>query len=152
MDKPITGRSGASESLLARPIVAVALDAAEQKELRRVLAAPTKLKKKASDLLNRFLLAEVVNLVQSSLSLDEHLHRLIALAAATLNAERGTIFLYDAEHDELFSRETVATEIEEIRIPRSTGIAGAVFNLAQPAIVHDAYSDSRFNPSASEMN
>jgi adenylate cyclase len=112
-----------------------------------MLAAPARLKEKASSLLNRFLLAEVVNLVQTSLSLDEHLHRLIALAATTLDAARGTIFLYDAEHDELFSREAIAGEIEEIRIPRSTGVAGAVFNSGKPAIVDDPYSDPRFNPS-----
>lgn len=122
------------------------LDPEEQKELRRALRSPTRSRRRASALLSRFLLAEVVNSVLISLSLDELLQRLMELAASRLDAERGTIFLHDQANDELFSRIALGSEIAEIRIPRRTGIAGAVFASGEPAIVHDAYADDRFNP------
>jgi adenylate cyclase len=122
------------------------LDDGERSRLRRALRNPDKLGTRARDLLCRFLLAEVVSSVFGALSLDELLQRLIALAARSLDAARGTIFLYDAERDELFSRVAGGEEIAEIRIPRSTGIAGAVYNSGQPEIVHDPYGDPRFNP------
>jgi len=145
-----TGRSPVTASVLSRSIAAVPLDGAEKQELRRLLAAPTKSAGKASDLLNRFLLAEVVSGVQRSLSLNELLHQLVTLAAATLNAERATIFLYDIEHDELFARVAQAKDIDEIRIPRSSGIAGAVFDSGQSIVAHDPYSDPRFNASVDQ--
>ena len=103
-----------------------------------------------SDLLGRFLLAEVVNGALGSLALDELLQRLVALAADTLDAERATIFLLDAVGDELFSRVVQGGEIGEIRIPRRSGIAGAVLASGSSEIVDDAYADSRFNPSVDE--
>jgi adenylate cyclase len=45
----------------------------------------------------------------------------------------------------LFSRVKLGEDIAEIRIPRRTGIAGAVFESGTAAIVDQAYSDPRFN-------
>lgn len=123
------------------------LSPAECRELRRILTHPGRSEKRASDLLGRFLLAEVVNRALGSFSLDELLRRLVALAATTLDAERGTIFLLDAERDALCSRVAEGNEIGEIAIPRTSGIAGAVFASGQPEIVHDAYADPRFDAS-----
>jgi adenylate cyclase len=126
------------------------LDIAERTELRRALRNSAKLGGRGRDLLCRFLLAEVVNSVLGSLSLDELLERLIDLASRTLDAERGTIFLHDVERDELFSRVAQGDEVGEIRIPRNTGIAGAVFDSGTPEIVHDPYGDPRFNPTVDQ--
>ena len=46
-----------------------------------------------------------------------------------LNAERATIFLYDASSGTLFSRVSSGSEISEIRFPSHLGIAGAVFEI-----------------------
>jgi len=138
-------RSAPSYEVAVRP-----LDRAEHEELRRALGNPARSRRKASALLSRFLLAEVVNSVLTALSLDELLERLISLAAARLDAERGTIFLYDGTSDELYSRIALGSEIAEIRIPQRSGIAGAVFQSREPAIVHDAYADPRFNPAVDQ--
>jgi phosphoserine phosphatase len=60
-----------------------------------------------------------------------------------LDCERATIFLYDAEHDELYSR--VAKGVEDIRFSAKLGIAGTVAQKRLCVNVPDAYADERFN-------
>lgn len=78
-------------------------------------------------------------------SLNNLLALLIKITTETVKAERGTIFLYDSENDELFSRVMIGNEIKEIRFKSTQGIAGAVFHSGEPLIINDAYSDLRFN-------
>src|SRR5436309_14159259 len=49
-------------------------------------------------------LAEVADIVTRDLSLDLQLPRLIDLITESLGAERATLFLFDRDADELFSR------------------------------------------------
>ena len=63
-----------------------------------------------------------------------------------LDAERATLFLYDAKTDELYSRTVTESEIEVIRIPADRGIVGAVAQSKTPLVIADTYADSRFNP------
>lgn len=69
-----------------------------------------------------------------------------------LDAERGTLFLLDDERDELWSK--VATTEDgpmlEIRLPRSSGIAGAVASTGERLNIPDAYEDPRFDRSVDE--
>src|SRR6185295_14537288 len=65
-------------------------------------------------------------------------------ALEVLECERATVFLYDAERDELYSR--VATGASEIRFSAGRGIAGESFRTGQVIHVGDAYADARFNP------
>jgi adenylate cyclase len=118
----------------------------DREELRRALVDPGAVDGRAADLLSRFLLAEVVNGVLGGGELDTLLLRLVALAAEALEAERGTIFLYDAEADELFARVAQGGATDEIRTPRTAGIAGAVFQSGEAESIADAYADRRFNP------
>ena len=134
------------EGLIALP----PLRAAERQELRAALAAGDPPVARAGDLLSRFLLVEVVNTALQSLSLDELLRRLAELAVATLDAERGTVFLHDAGRAELYSRVALGSEIAEIHISSTSGIAGAVFGSGRGEIVEDAYADPRFNPAVDE--
>ena len=60
-----------------------------------------------------------------------------------LDCERTTIFLYDRQADELFSR--VATSQDSIRFPANRGIAGEAFRNEKVINVADAYADARFN-------
>jgi adenylate cyclase len=91
------------------------------------------------------LLVEVADTVTRQLSLDHQLPRLIELIVAALDAERAALFLRDAETGELFSRVAQGEDIAEIRIPATTGIAGAVFSAGATEIIADAYQDPRFN-------
>ena len=63
-----------------------------------------------------------------------------------LDAERATLFLYDAKSDELYSRIATKSEIEVIRFPAGRGIAGAVAKQKACLLIPDAYADPRFNP------
>jgi len=124
----------------------------QQADLDRILNALSltdrnELINKVGDLLNRIsALVEVSNSVSSTLSLDIILPRLMEVVTEALNADRSTVFLYDAEAKELFSRFAQGDSVGEIRFPSESGIAGSVFQSGTPLIIPDAYADARFNP------
>jgi len=84
-------------------------------------------------------------------TLDEMLTTLVEIATREVNAERGTIFLYDTGSDELYSRVAQGNFQREIRILSNSGVAGHVYTTGVGAIVHAAYEDERFNPFIDEM-
>lgn len=64
-----------------------------------------------------------------------------------LNADRCTVYLYDQENNELYSK--VATGLDndkELRIPADKGLAGHVVQTGETINIKDAYKDYRFNP------
>lgn len=77
---------------------------------------------------------------------DTHalLARIVALGARAVDAERATLFLFDAKGDLLVSETAIGVHKHGISIPSTTGIAGRVFTSQRPAIVNDAYSDADF--------
>ena len=79
-------------------------------------------------------------------SLNDLLIVLVEVVAGETNAERGTLFLNDPATNELYSRIAQGTFNREIRLLNNSGIAGAVFQTGRGLIVHDAYTDKRFNP------
>ena len=96
------------------------------------------------------LLLEVSRRVAAGRNLDEQLESLVELITTTLGAERGSLFLNDSTTGELYSRVAQGDFQREIRILNSSGIAGHVFSEGTGLLVHDAYADSRFNPSVDE--
>ena len=90
-------------------------------------------------------LVDIANRVSDSLSLDVLFPRLMEVVTEELNADRSSLFLHDAETDELFSRVVQGDAIGEIRFPCHMGVAGSVFTSGQAEIIADAYADSRFN-------
>lgn len=84
-------------------------------------------------------------------SLDEMLRVLVEMATQELQAERGTIFLYDKDTNELYSRAAIGSFQREIRIMSHSGVAGHVFSERKGVIVHEAYADERFNRSVDEQ-
>lgn len=72
------------------------------------------------------------------------LQRVEKAALAVLECERATVFLFDKDKYELYSR--MATGVEEIRFSADRGIAGEVVRTGQIINVPDAYADPRFNP------
>lgn len=92
------------------------------------------------------LLLEVTSALASELDISRLLDKIVAAACALLGADRGTLFLYDAKRDELFSRVARGGDIEEIRFPAHAGIAGECFSGEVIINIPDAYADARFNP------
>jgi phosphoserine phosphatase len=76
--------------------------------------------------------------------LDVLLGTIVEAACEVLDCERATIFLYDAQTRELFSR--VASGVDGIRFPVELGIAGVAARQRICVNVPDAYADPRFNP------
>ncbi|MCK9382806.1 MAG: GAF domain-containing protein [Sulfuritalea sp.] len=92
------------------------------------------------------MLLEVSISIVSEIHLDPLLMKIMAAATSLLQADRGTLFLYDATRDELFSRVAGGIDGAEIRFPANAGIAGECFSSGRVINIADAYSDSRFNP------
>jgi len=88
----------------------------------------------------------VMRRLASEPRLDPLLGSIAEETCELLDAERTTLFLYDAATDELTSRTVTESEIEVIRFPADRGIAGAVARSKRPLIIPDAYADPRFNP------
>lgn len=88
-------------------------------------------------------LLDVARALAEQPDLDSVLHRVVDHATRMVGAERSTLFLYDPETDELWSK--VAQGVEDLRFAASTGLAGAVVRENAPLIVEDAYADPRFN-------
>nr|WP_233410800.1 GAF domain-containing protein [Rugamonas sp. CCM 8940] len=84
-------------------------------------------------------------------SLDEILSALVEVTTEELGAERGTLFLNDAENHELFSRVAQGEIQREIRFLNHVGIAGHVFTTGESVLIADAYADARFNRAIDEQ-
>ena len=70
------------------------------------------------------------------------LAEVVKAATQVLNADRGTVWLYDAEADQLVL--LVATGIDPVRVPADTGIVGSCAKNRQIINVPDCYADPRF--------
>jgi signal transduction histidine kinase len=95
---------------------------------------------------NLSILLEVSNALASEVRLDHLLATIINKTAGVLDAERATLFLYDPDRDELWSKAADRLEIKEIRLPMGQGIVGVVAQTRTVENIPDAYADPRFNP------
>jgi phosphoserine phosphatase RsbU/P len=86
---------------------------------------------------------DVTRLLVVTTELDPLLARIAEAAVSVLGAERASIFLHDAQANELVT--TVAMGSQTIRVPAERGIVGAAFASGQVVHVPDAYADERFN-------
>jgi adenylate cyclase len=84
-------------------------------------------------------------------TLDEVLETLVNVTISELNADRGTIFLNDNKTGELYSRIALGNIEREIRIMNDSGVAGYVFTTGKSLIIHDVYTDDRFNRTFDEQ-
>ena len=88
-------------------------------------------------------LLEVTRKLATRFELGPMLAEVIEAGRAILDADRGSVFLYDAASDELCT--FVATGIDGIRFPASRGIAGSCARTRLAVSVPDCYADPRFN-------
>ena len=91
------------------------------------------------------LLLSVSRQVAGFETLGEVLSKVVEITTDETKSERGTLFLNDPDTGELYSRVAQGELVREIRVLNDSGIAGAVFTANEGLIIHDAYSDSRFN-------
>lgn len=63
-----------------------------------------------------------------------------------IQADRCTVFMYDKEKNELWSKVALGLDSQEIRFPADKGLAGYVVKTGEPLNIPDAYNDPRFNP------
>ncbi len=81
----------------------------------------------------------------SELDLENLLNKITDVVRSALNADRCTIYLYDEEHNELWSK--VATGLkDELRFSAELGLAGYTARTGEALNIADAYMDTRFNP------
>jgi phosphoserine phosphatase len=88
---------------------------------------------------------EVTRKLATPFDLVTLLTQVIDAARSVLRADRGTVYIYAPDTDELVV--SVATELEAIRFPATQGIAGECAQTRQLINVPDCYADPRFNPS-----
>lgn len=91
-----------------------------------------------------FYLGQVIT---SETNIDKLFDTVVDQINHIMSATRSTVFVYDGDHQELWSLVGTGIEKSMIRIPSDSGIAGWVFQNKEPAIVSNAYDDDRFNPS-----
>jgi adenylate cyclase len=84
-------------------------------------------------------------------SIEDIIATIIEVTTWELNAERGSLFLNDLATNELYTRFAQSTNLREIRIHNKSGIAGSVFQSGVGEIIHDAYSDDRFNSAVDQQ-
>ena len=92
-------------------------------------------------------LLTIAEAISTELHLDMLFTRIMAATTQLLNAERSTLFMYDARAPTNCGRRSPkapARSRSESR--RSAGIAGAAFTGGEVLMVPDAYADPRFNP------
>ena len=98
------------------------------------------------------LLLKITNAVSLANNLDEAFEKLVSITTSKLKADRGTIFLNDAQSGELYSRVAQGHFRREIRIMNNSGVAGWVFQNDESAIIKSAYKDKRFNKEIDERS
>ena len=94
-------------------------------------------------------LVSLVKISQSITALtdiDELLHVIAQETKNAMQADRCTVFLWDKDSNELWSKVALGVDNKEIRFPADKGLAGYVVQTGETLNITDAYSDSRFNP------
>jgi putative ABC transport system ATP-binding protein len=82
--------------------------------------------------------------------LDQALDAFTRKIGVLMDADRASLWLLDEQSGELWTKvaQDAGGEPFEIRIPKGTGIAGAVAASGEPLNIPDVYEDPRFDPTA----
>jgi len=89
-------------------------------------------------------LLELGQIIGLDLQIDEMLLQIAQKAAEMMNAERFSLFLYDAATNELSTTVALGMDKKKIRISSSEGIAGHCFQTGETLNIRDVYEDPRF--------
>jgi len=88
---------------------------------------------------------DITRVMAATVDLHDLLQLVIDRSMELLDAERASVFLYEAESNELVS--IVAAGSGEIRFPADRGLAGSAAQNKTTINVSDAYNDDRFDSS-----
>lgn len=91
-------------------------------------------------------LVKISRSITALTDIDELLKVIAQETRTAMQADRCTVFLWDKESNELWSKVALGVENREIRFPADKGLAGYVVQTGETLNITDAYSDSRFNP------
>ena len=95
---------------------------------------------------------EITRLLAAEVKLDVLLPLVATKTTEALAADRATIYLVDHERQELWTRAVSKLEIQEIRLPLGTGLAGHVANTGVTLLIPDCYQDARFDKTWDRKN
>ncbi len=110
------------------------------------LAKRTPIRKPASSKAHTFsVMLEVMSALGAERNLDALLLKIMEKTSDVLGADRSTLFLVDAEKNEIWSKVAQGAALSEIRVPIGAGIAGFVAQSGETVNIPDAYQDPRFN-------
>lgn len=90
-------------------------------------------------------LTEIARCVNAQANIDELLITIAEQTKKVLNADRCSVFLYDKDKNELWSKVALGMNSEEIRFSADKGFAGHVVKTGETIRIQEAYKDSRFN-------
>jgi len=91
-------------------------------------------------------IVEATKRLNSTLDLGELIHIILQIATRQTGAERGTVFLFDRERNEIWSLVGLGLEQQVIRLSADRGIAGWVAREGSAVRLENAYDDARFEP------
>lgn len=91
-------------------------------------------------------LSNIARAVNAETNIDKLLITIAEQTKFVLNADRCTVFLYDKEKNELWSKVALGLGSSEIRFCADKGLAGSVIKTGKTIRIKDAYKDKRFNP------
>jgi signal transduction histidine kinase len=89
-------------------------------------------------------LLELGELIGLELKLDEMLLKIAQKACDVIQSDRCSLFLYDQNTNELWSKVALGMSGRVIRMPSDAGLAGACFRTGETINLEDAYTDPRF--------
>lgn len=103
--------------------------------------------KKSADDDNSLLsaLSKIARAVNTEATLEGLLFIIAEETRKVLNADRCSVFLYDKEKNELWSKVALGVNQGEIRFSADKGFAGYVVKTGETIRIKDAYKDKRFN-------
>ena len=91
-------------------------------------------------------LVKISRSITALTDIDELLKVIAEETRNAMQADRCTVFLWDKDSNELWSKVALGVKNKEIRFPADKGLAGYVVQTGETLNITDAYSDSRFNP------
>ncbi len=92
-------------------------------------------------------IVEASQVLNSTLDLAELLDLIMKLARREIGADRGTVYIVDHEHRQIWTILAQGLEQTEIRLNFGQGVAGFVAETEKTLIVDDAYTFDRFDRS-----
>ena len=90
-------------------------------------------------------LLKIGQTVSAETNIDVLLKVIAEETKSAIQADRCSVFLYDKNKDELWSKVALGMNSQEIRFPADKGLAGHVVKTGETINIKNVYSDDRFN-------